>query len=68
MGVRIYKPTSAGRRNSSVNDYAEITHRHKNRPEKTLTEPAEENRRAQPPRQNNVLAARRREQASVPHH
>jgi len=27
MGVRIYKPTSPGRRNSSVNDYAEITRR-----------------------------------------
>lgn len=39
MGIRIYKPTSPGRRNSSVNDYAEITHRHKNRPEKSLTEP-----------------------------
>jgi large subunit ribosomal protein L2 len=25
MGIKIYKPTSAGRRNSSVNDYAEIT-------------------------------------------
>jgi len=25
MGIRIYKPTSAGRRNSSVNDYAELT-------------------------------------------
>ena len=25
MGIRIYKPTSAGRRNSSVNDYAEVT-------------------------------------------
>jgi large subunit ribosomal protein L2 len=25
MGIRIYKPTSAGRRNSSVNDYAEMT-------------------------------------------
>jgi large subunit ribosomal protein L2 len=33
MGVRIYKPTSAGRRNSSVNDYSELT---TNRPEKTL--------------------------------
>jgi len=33
MGVRIYKPTSAGRRNSSVNDYAELT---TNRPEKSL--------------------------------
>jgi large subunit ribosomal protein L2 len=25
MGIRVYKPTSAGRRNSSVNDYAELT-------------------------------------------
>ncbi len=33
MGIRIYKPTSAGRRNSSVNDYAELT---TTRPEKTL--------------------------------
>jgi len=39
MGVRKYKPTSPGRRNSSVNDYAEITRRHQNRPEKSLTEP-----------------------------
>jgi len=37
MGIKIYKPTSPGRRNSSVNDYAEITYRHKNRPEKSLT-------------------------------
>jgi large subunit ribosomal protein L2 len=33
MGIRIYNPTSAGRRNSSVNDYAELTTDH---PEKTL--------------------------------
>ena len=39
MGIKIYKPTSPGRRNSSVNDYAEITHRYKNRPEKSLTQP-----------------------------
>jgi len=25
MGIRVYKPTTAGRRNSSVNDYAELT-------------------------------------------
>ncbi len=25
MGIRVYNPTSAGRRNSSVNDYAELT-------------------------------------------
>jgi len=33
MGIRIYKPTSAGRRNSSVNDYSELTAK---KPEKTL--------------------------------
>lgn len=33
MGIRIYKPTSAGRRNTSVNDYAELT---TNKPEKSL--------------------------------
>jgi large subunit ribosomal protein L2 len=38
MGVKTYKPTSAGRRNASVNDYSEITHKHKNRPEKRLTQ------------------------------
>lgn len=39
MGVKLYKPTSPGRRNASVNDYAEITHKHKNRPVKSLTRP-----------------------------
>ena len=33
MGIRIYRPTSPGRRNSSVNDYAELT---TDKPEKTL--------------------------------
>lgn len=33
MGIRIYRPTSAGRRNSSVNDYAELT---VTKPEKSL--------------------------------
>ena len=33
MGIRIYKPTSAGRRNGSVNDYAELT---TSEPEKSL--------------------------------
>lgn len=37
MGVKVYKKTSAGRRFASVNDYAEITHRHENRPVKSLT-------------------------------
>jgi len=33
MGIRVYKPTSPGRRNSSVNDYAELT---TSSPEKSL--------------------------------
>jgi large subunit ribosomal protein L2 len=33
MGIRVYKPTSAGRRNSSVNDYSELTVK---QPEKSL--------------------------------
>ena len=33
MGIRIYKPTSPGRRNGSVNDYAELTG---DKPEKAL--------------------------------
>ncbi len=33
MGVRVYKPTSPGRRDGSVNDYAELT---TDKPEKTL--------------------------------
>jgi len=33
MGIRVYKPTSPGRRNSSVNDYAELT---ASSPEKSL--------------------------------
>jgi large subunit ribosomal protein L2 len=38
MGIRIYKPTSAGRRNSSVSDFKELTDKNK-KPEKSLTEP-----------------------------
>src|SRR5512138_326243 len=33
MGIRLYKPTSPGRRAGSVNDYAELT---TDRPEKSL--------------------------------
>lgn len=36
MGIRVYKPTSAGRRNSSVSDFAEIT---KSTPERSLLVP-----------------------------
>jgi large subunit ribosomal protein L2 len=38
MGIRVYKPTSAGRRNSSVSDFSELTDKNK-KPEKSLTEP-----------------------------
>jgi large subunit ribosomal protein L2 len=39
MGIVVYNRTSAGRRNSSVNDYSEITHKHVNRRVKSLTVP-----------------------------
>jgi large subunit ribosomal protein L2 len=39
MGVIQYKPTSAGRRAGSINDYAEITFKYENRPEKSLIQP-----------------------------
>ena len=38
MGVKIYRPTSAGRRQSSVNDRAELTDK-KRPPTKALLEP-----------------------------
>ncbi|MFM2002871.1 MAG: hypothetical protein RI963_2297, partial [Planctomycetota bacterium] len=37
MGIRVYKPTSAGRRNASVNDFSELTPGWK--PEKNLLVP-----------------------------
>lgn len=37
MGVKKYKPTSPGRRASSVNDFAELTDKHR-RPQKSLCE------------------------------
>jgi len=36
MGIRKYKPTSAGRRSGSVSDFAECTTPRKNKPEKSL--------------------------------
>ncbi len=36
MGVKLYKPTSAGRRAGSVSDFAECTFPRKNAPEKSL--------------------------------
>src|SRR5882757_8108956 len=38
MGIRQYKPTTPGRRQGSVSDFAEITDR-KKKPEKTLLTP-----------------------------
>src|SRR3954447_15161928 len=38
MGVRNYKPTSNGRRNAQVSDWAELTHRTKNQPVPALVE------------------------------
>ena len=38
MGIRHYNPTTAGRRQGSVSDFAEITDRRK-KPEKSLLEP-----------------------------
>ena len=37
MGIRVYKPTSAGRRNASVSDFAELTSGYK--PERSLLRP-----------------------------
>lgn len=39
MGIRYYKPVTAGRRGGSVSDFAEITDR-KKKPEKSLLKPA----------------------------
>jgi large subunit ribosomal protein L2 len=39
MGIRHYNPTTPGRREGSVSDFAECTHPKKNRPEKSLLEP-----------------------------
>ena len=39
MGIRQYKPTSAGRRAGSVSDFADCTHPKVNQPEKSLVVP-----------------------------
>ncbi len=39
MGIRQYKPTTPGRRQGSVSDFADLTNPKKNRPEKSLVEP-----------------------------
>ena len=39
MGIKQYKPTSAGRRAGMVSDFADTTHPRKNKPEKKLLSP-----------------------------
>jgi large subunit ribosomal protein L2 len=39
MGIRIYRPTSAGRRGGSVSDFADCTYPRENKPEKSLLVP-----------------------------
>src|SRR5262245_30032933 len=39
MGIKQYKPTSAGRRAGMVSDFADCTYPRENRPEKSLLEP-----------------------------
>ena len=39
MGIKQYKPTSAGRRAGMVSDFADCTHPNENRPEKALLSP-----------------------------
>jgi large subunit ribosomal protein L2 len=39
MGIRYYKPVTAGRRGGSVSDFADCTHPLENRPEKSLVVP-----------------------------
>lgn len=38
MGIRVYKPTTPGRRDASVSDFSELTDKNK-KPEKSLTRP-----------------------------
>src|SRR3954463_2110133 len=39
MGIKQYKPTSAGRRAGMVSDFADCTHPRENKPEKSLLRP-----------------------------
>ena len=65
MGIKIYKPTSAGRRNSSVNDFAELT---TDRPEKSLCIRIKKIRRQKPQRHDDGSFQRRRCETDLPPH
>ena len=67
MGIRQYKPTTPGRRQGSVSDFAEITDR-KKKPEKSLLEPRQEEGRPQQPGHRLHALPWRRPQADVSHH
>ena len=67
MGIRVYKPTSPGRRNSSVSDFAELTDKNK-KPEKSLTEPLQKTGGRNNQGFITVAAQGRRPQADVPDH
>jgi hypothetical protein len=62
MAIRVYKPTSNGRRNASVNLHTEVT---KKEPERSLLVPIK-NRRAEPQGRHHRPRAWRRRQAPLP--
>ena len=65
MPIRKYKPTSPGRRFQTVQTFDEIT---TTEPHKPLVEPLQQLGRPQQPRRADVVVARRRPQADLPHH
>ncbi len=67
MGIRVYKPTSPGRRNSSVSDFAELTDKNK-KPEKIADRAAPEDGGPEQPGVHHRAAPRRRPQADVSDH
>ena len=65
MPIRKYNPTSPGTRFQTVQTFDEIT---TPEPHKPLVEPLHSIGRPQQPRAADVVVARRRPQADVPHH
>ena len=65
MGIRKYKPTTPGRRGSSVADFVEIT---RSTPERSLVRPLPQEGRPQQHRPHHHAAPGRRAQARLPHH
>ena len=67
MGIRHYKPTTPGRRQGSVSDFAE-THRPQEEAGEVAAAPQAEEGRPQQPGHRLHALPRRRPQADVPHH